>query len=140
MNKKLLLLVALSGIFAWCATQPPAPDEIKIANKDRLYDQNLLVADSVRFVPVRITRDVGLKGFAATIFLKIDGQYVVWLNVSEEITIYLAPGGYVFELVHSLCPDMPSCNKPTDVTIKDGFSNNFKIQVDDGFSLIRSKT
>ncbi len=140
MNKQLLLLVALSSLFAGCATQPPEPDEIKNCHKDRLYDPNLLLADSVRFVPVRITRDVGLKGFAATIFLKIDGKYVVWLNVSEEITIYLAPGGYVFELVHSLCPDMPSCNKPTDVTIKDGFSNNFRIQVDDGFSLIRSRT
>ncbi|WP_352298326.1 hypothetical protein [Pseudoalteromonas sp. 20-MNA-CIBAN-0454] len=140
MKKVVLPLIFISSILSGCATQPPKTEDIKLASKDRLYDQGLFTANNERNIPVKITRDVGFQGSLATVFLKIDGKYVVWLNTSEEITIFLANGGYVFELVHSLCPKEQLCSKPTDVTIKDGFNNNFRITVDDGFSLIRSKT
>ncbi|BCV33606.1 MULTISPECIES: hypothetical protein [Shewanella] len=139
-KKALLPFIILSAMLSGCATQPPKAEDIKLAPKDRLYDQNLYKPDETRTIPVKITRDVGLRGSLATVFLKIDGNYVVWLNMSEEITIYLAQGGYVFELVHSLCPKEQLCSTLTDVTIKSGFDNNFRIHVDDGFSLIRSKT
>lgn len=140
MKKAVLPFVFASAILSGCATQPPQSNNIKLATQDRLYDQGLYKPDDLRTIPVKITRDTGFHGSIATVFLKIDGKYVVWLNMSEEITIYLAQGGYVFELVHSLCPDEPTCSTPTDVTIKNGFNNNFRIMVDGGFTLIRSKT
>lgn len=140
MKKAVLPFVFASAILSGCATQPTQSDNIKLATQDRLYDQDLYKPDDQRTIPVKITRDTGFHGSIATVFLKIDGKYVVWLNMSEEITIYLAQGGYVFELVHSLCPDEPACSTPTDVTIKNGFNNNFRIMVDGGFRLIRSKT
>lgn len=140
MKKVVLPFLLVSAVLSGCATQPPKADSIRLASKDRLYDQNLYAPNETRNVPVKITRDAGFQGSLATVFLKIDGQYVVWLNNSEEITIYLAEAGYVFELVHSLCPNEQLCSIPTDVTIKSGFSNNFRILVDGGFSLMRSKT
>lgn len=140
MNKYYILVILFSLVLGGCATQPPAPDQLKVAEKERLYDQNLSEPDQIRSIPVRITRDSGMQGVLATVFLKIDGKYVIWLNASEEVTIYLAEDGYVFELVHALCPAEPACNIPTDVTIKRGFDNNFRIKIDGGLSLIRSKT
>jgi len=135
-----LLSAFFLSLLSGCATHPPKAGDIKLASKERLYNQELYKPSELRDIPIKITRDTGLRGSIATVFLKIDGKYIVWLNMSEEITIYLAHGGYVFELVHSLCPNKQICSKPTDVTIKSGFNNNFRIMADEGFSIIRSKT
>lgn len=140
MKKSVLALIFASATLFGCSTHPPQADNIKFASRDRLYDQSLYEPDELRTIPVKITRDTGAHGSLATVFLKIDGKYVVWLNMSEEITIYLAPGGYVFELVHSLCPEEKACSYPTDVTIKSGFNNAFRVKVEGGFKLVRSKT
>jgi hypothetical protein len=139
--KKMTFMTFLSAIMlSGCVTQPPTPDEVQLVSPERLYDQSLYKPQGERNIPVRITRDSGFQGSLATLFLKIDGKYVVWLNSSEEITIYLSEGGYVFELIASMCPNKPSCIYASDATIKKGFENNFRIQAKDGFKLIRSRT
>ncbi|MBS3798772.1 hypothetical protein [Pseudoalteromonas sp. BDTF-M6] len=139
---KLLPLVAIisSLILTGCATQPPSSDEIRQASIKRLYDKNLSRKEGHRNIPVTITRDAGLKGMLETVFLKVDGEYVVWLNTREQITIYLSEGAYVFELVNGFCPELPSCVSASDITIKSGFENNFRIKADEDFILVRSKT
>ena len=137
--KRVLCLSLIIGLVG-CATTPTDPSDVKLASHKRLYDQNLYKPSKLRTVPVTITRDTGALGSLATTFFKIDGEYVVWLNMMEEITIYLAPGGYVFEVENGVCPDVKQCKKSLDVTIKNGFSNNFRIAADEGFEIIRSNT
>ena len=139
---KIICFLSILGIsvLTGCATQPPSQDEIIVTSSERLYDKSLAKAEGVRSVPVKITRDSGLKGFLETAFIKIDGEYVVWLNAREQMTIYLSEGGYIFEVLVPTCKDVPACTNALDVTIKKGVENNFRIQVSDGVSLIRSKT
>ncbi len=140
MKKVSLLLVLVAAYLSGCATQPPSSEVVKIAPSERLYDQSLLKPEGQRNIPVKITRDSGIKGILSTAFLKIDGKYVTWFNVSEEVTIYLSEGGYVFELLISSCPDSPICINTSDITIKSGFDNNFRIKMEQNFELVRTKT
>ena len=89
---KIICFLSILGIsvLTGCATQPPSQDEIIVTSSERLYDKSLAKAEGVRSVPVKITRDSGLKGFLETAFIKIDGEYVVWLNAREQMTIYLS--------------------------------------------------
>ncbi|MFV8783159.1 hypothetical protein ACNKU7_12100 [Microbulbifer sp. SA54] len=139
MKVSIMLIVFSAILISGCATQPPSADEIKVAPSERLYNKDLRTMSSDRTIPVTITRDAGFLGSLATVFLKIDGEYVVWLNTREEITIYLEPGGYVFELVNALCPDSQYCVFPTDVTIKPGFKNNFRILFNNSNGLILAR-
>lgn len=137
--KKIVMLFLIIGLTG-CASKPTDPSDVKLASYKRLYQQELYEPSDLRTVPVTITRDTSNTGFLATTFFKIDSEYVVWLNMMEQITIYLEPGGYVFEVENAVCPDTPECKKSLDVTIKSGFKNNFRIVAGGGFRVVRSNT
>ena len=137
-----LILLVLVALITGCATQLPKDSEIRHIPRDRLFDTKLYQASKEREIPVKITRDKGFFGHLAVIMLKIDGKNITTFHPSEGITIFLSEGGYVVELINTVCQERAECTTTHDVVIKSGINNNFRIHtnIDDGLTFRRMRT
>ncbi|MGM0582964.1 MAG: hypothetical protein ACQETL_19970 [Bacteroidota bacterium] len=135
-----ILIIVIIIFSTGCATKQPNMNQITLIPQERLYDKSLYSKTTERNIPVKLTRDAGVRASLATIFLKINGEYVVWLNKSEQITIYLSEGTYVFNLVHSLFPYDHNFGKPVTFFIKSSMHNNFRIKAEMSSGMIITRS
>jgi hypothetical protein len=130
--KRLLLLVFLLTGFPACATAPISPENAQAVPSDRIAQNDLLVPEGTRTIPVIITRDTGFLGGGELHLLKIDGNTIAKFARGETLTIYLEKGIYSFGVIneqtiaYDIIGEAP-IKEETDVTIKEGTKYNFRI-------------
>lgn len=90
MKKAIPFLAIL--LLAGCATSQVAPENAKLAPKDRVTAYQTKFADSAM---VTITRDSGFVGGGCLATVFIDGAPVARLNAGEKAVFYIQPGQHI---------------------------------------------
>ncbi len=127
LRKPFFLSLCLFYLLTGCATSPVSPENARNVPADRIYQTDLLVSEGNRTIPVTITRDAGFQGSFYKQILKVDGQRVAEFAPGETLTIYLEGGDYSFGAIseRTIIGVLPL--EETDVTIREGKINNFRI-------------
>lgn len=89
-------LIAAALILSACATKPVSMSSAVIVPKDRVISAEFLQPDEKRTEKVTIIRDSGFMGSALKMLVSVNADQIASLDTGEMISIYLAPGRYIF--------------------------------------------
>ncbi|GAC1464045.1 MAG: hypothetical protein NVSMB70_10170 [Chamaesiphon sp.] len=114
-----------------CSTTPVTRSQAKVAAIGQILAPEFQRPIAERNVPVLLIRDAGFMGSFIDAIVAVDGAKLVTLKPEQSFEFYLSAGSHVFSVIPASNP-LGEPMGETDIDIKAGGSNNFRLRLVSG--------